>query len=111
MVKNLPANAGDVGSIPDAGRFSGDVKPLQYFCLGNSMHRGAWWAIYSRWGRQESDTTKLSDWVRSADRRCSVTCKLPIVLKGLSSCYWISLTEIFQFILQRCEECFYTVKI
>ena len=45
MVKNLPANAGDVrdaGSIPDSGRFpgGGHGNLLQYSCLD----RGAWWA-------------------------------------------------------------------
>ena len=44
MVKNLPANAGNVGLIPGLGRFSagGNGNPLQCFCLENSMDRGAW---------------------------------------------------------------------
>ena len=35
--KNLPANAGDTGLIPDSGRCTGegDGNPLQYSCLGN----------------------------------------------------------------------------
>ena len=39
-------NAGDLGSIPGLGRSPGEGNgnPLQYFCLGNSMDRGAWWA-------------------------------------------------------------------
>ena len=47
VVKNLPANAGDVGSIPGLGRSpgGGNGNPLQYFCLGNPMDRGAWQAI------------------------------------------------------------------
>ena len=47
VVKNLPANAGDVGSVPDLGRSSreGNGNPLQDSCLENSMDRGAWWAI------------------------------------------------------------------
>ena len=46
VVKNLPANAGDAGSIPRSGRPLGEVNdnPLQYFCLGNPMDRRAWWA-------------------------------------------------------------------
>ena len=49
MVKNSPANTRytrDVGSIPGSGRCpgGGNGNPLQYFCLGNPMHRGAWWA-------------------------------------------------------------------
>ena len=41
MVKNLPANAGDSGSIPGVGKFHGEGNgsPLQYFCLGNLMDR------------------------------------------------------------------------
>ena len=35
MVKNLPANAGDVGSMPVLGRFpeEGNCNLLQYSCL------------------------------------------------------------------------------
>ena len=46
VVKNLPANAGDVGSILGSGRSPGEGNgnPLQYSCLGNPMDRGAWWA-------------------------------------------------------------------
>ena len=44
VVKNLPANAGDVrdvGSIPGSGRSSGKGhgNPLQYSCLENPMDR------------------------------------------------------------------------
>ena len=44
MVKNLPANAGDTGVIPELERFPGEVNgnPLQYSCLENPMDRGAW---------------------------------------------------------------------
>ena len=46
MVKNLPANAGDTGSIPGSGRSPGEGNgnPLQYSCLENPMDRGVWWA-------------------------------------------------------------------
>ena len=47
-VKNLPANVGDVGSIPGSGRSLGEGNggnKLQYSCLGNPMDRGAWQAI------------------------------------------------------------------
>ena len=44
VVKNLPANAGDVGLISGLGRFPGigNGNPLLYSCLENSMDRGAW---------------------------------------------------------------------
>ena len=46
MVKNPPANAGDVGLIPGLGRSPGEGNgnPLQYSCLENRMDRGAWQA-------------------------------------------------------------------
>ena len=46
MVKNLPINAGDLGSIPGLGRSPGRRKwqPSPVFSLGNPMDRGAWWA-------------------------------------------------------------------
>ena len=50
VIKNLPANAGDVILIPGLGRSPGEGNgnPLQYFCLGNSMDRGAWGAKVHR---------------------------------------------------------------
>ena len=44
VVKHLPANAGDAGSIPGSGRSPGEGNgnPLQYSCLENPMDRGAW---------------------------------------------------------------------
>ena len=47
MVKNPPANAGDLGSIPGSGRSPGEGNgyPLQYSCLENPMDGGAWQAV------------------------------------------------------------------
>ena len=47
MVKNPPANAGEVGdagSIPGLGRSPGrgHGNPIQYSCLENPMGRRAW---------------------------------------------------------------------
>ena len=46
-VKNLPANSGDVGSIPGLRRSPGEgnCNPLQYALLRDPMDRGAWQAI------------------------------------------------------------------
>ena len=46
VVKNLPAVAGDTGSVSESGRSPGEGNdnPLQYSCLENPMGRGAWWA-------------------------------------------------------------------
>ena len=58
MVKDLPANAADVGLIPGLGRSPGEGNgnPPQYSCLENPMDRGAWWVIVHVVA-QESDTT------------------------------------------------------
>ena len=60
MVKNPPANAGDVGLIPGSGRSTGEGNgnPLQYPCLGNPMDRGAWWATVHRVAKSQ---TQLGD--------------------------------------------------
>ena len=57
VVKNLPANAGDVrdlGLILESGRYpaGGHDNPLQYSCLENPI-----WILagYSPWGCKESD--------------------------------------------------------
>ena len=44
MVKDLPANAGDAGSILGSDRSPGEGNGslLQYSCLGNPKDRGAW---------------------------------------------------------------------
>ena len=60
MVKNLPANAGDIrdlGSIPGLGRSpgGGNGNPLQYSCLENPMDREAWQATVRR--VRESEVT------------------------------------------------------
>ena len=46
VVRNLPANAGDMDSIAGSGRSPGEGNgnPLQYSYLGNPTDRGAWWA-------------------------------------------------------------------
>ena len=51
VVKNPPANAGDMGLIPGPGRSfeEGDESRLQYSCLGNPWTEEP--------GHKESDTT------------------------------------------------------
>ena len=47
VVKNLPANAGDLSLIPGLGKSPGEGNgnPLQYSHLDNPMDRGTWQAI------------------------------------------------------------------
>ena len=44
--KESAYNVADLGSIPGSARSPGqrNGNPLQYSCLENYMHRGAWWA-------------------------------------------------------------------
>ena len=58
VVKNPPANAGDVGSIPGLGRSPGEGNgnPLQYSCLGSSTDKEAWRATVHRVSK-DSDMT------------------------------------------------------
>ena len=82
MVKNLPANAGDLGSIPGSRRSPGEGNgnPLWYSCRENSMDRGAWhkrvrcdlvtkqqqkqhgWAKQQRWRGEGMDSEKWGGW-------------------------------------------------
>ena len=59
VAKNLPAQAGDMCSIPRLERSPGkeNSNPLQYSCLENPMDRGAWWAAVHGVAK-ELDTTQ-----------------------------------------------------
>ena len=65
IVKNSPANAGDIrdiGSIPWSGRSPGGEHgiPLQYSCLDNPMDRGAWQAIVHGVAKSQAWLKQLS---------------------------------------------------
>ena len=62
MVKNPPANAGDVALIPRSGRTTGEGNgnPLQYSCLENSMDREAWQATVLQSMESQKCRTRLS---------------------------------------------------
>ena len=65
MVKNLPANAGDVVLIPGLGRSPGEGSgnPFQYPCMGNPIDRGAWRATAHEVA-EELDTTETKQQVQ-----------------------------------------------
>ena len=58
VVKNTPDKAGDPSLIPGSGRSPGEGNgnPLQYSCLENPTHRGAWRATVH--GAAESGATE-----------------------------------------------------
>ena len=66
MVNNLPANTGNMGSIPGSGRFfgEGNDNPLQWRIPGEFLgvpgefHGQRSLVGYSPWGHKESDTTE-----------------------------------------------------
>ena len=65
MMKNPPANAGDIrdsGSNPGSGRSpgGGHDNSLQYSCLKNPMDRGAWWAAVMESQRVKHDRNDLA---------------------------------------------------
>jgi len=67
VVKNLPANAGDVNLIPGLGRSpeGGNGNPLQYSCLGNPTDRGAWQATVCGGTEELYMTWKLNNKYKS----------------------------------------------
>ena len=63
VVKNLTANAGDIGdssstSVLGRSPGGGHGNPLQYSCLENPMDRGAWWATVC--SVRETDMTEAT---------------------------------------------------
>ena len=61
-VKNPSVNAGDArdtGSIPGSGRSPGGGygNPRQYYCLENSLNRGAWRATVQEAAKSQTPLT------------------------------------------------------
>ena len=101
-------DTGDAGSIPVSGRSSGGGHgdPLQYYCLENPMHRGAWRAtVYGvakshTWLKWLSTHTRICvcvcvfflkssfPWWLSQDTDCSsLCCTVGSVVHPWSTCY------------------------
>ena len=81
---NLPANAGDTGSIPGSERYPGEGngKLLQYSCL-EIFHGQRSLAGYSPWGCKELNTTEHTHtviWI------CCVCVCQSVMLYSLQSC-------------------------
>ena len=63
---------GDKGSIPETGRSPGEGNgnPLQYFCLGNPMERGDWWAIVHEVTKESEMTQQQQQFTKLANKQC-----------------------------------------
>ena len=71
MVKNPPANAGDIRDTTDVSLIPGsggalEKKPTPVFLPGESQGQRSWWA--SPWGLKESDTIEVYAYT------CSLLC-------------------------------------
>ena len=110
VVKNPPASAGDMGSIPGSGRSpgTGHGNPLQYSCLGNPMDRGAWWAAAH--GVTKNQTQLNNYTITTTNKGAKSKMKVTIrwlrcfVTKGqsglfflLSTCWWSQSPVLFQY--------------
>ena len=62
VVMSLPANVGDMGSLPGSGRSPGEGTGnlLQYSCLGNPMDGAAWWAAVNYVAKCRTQLKRLS---------------------------------------------------
>ena len=78
VVKNLPANPGDSGSIPGLGRSPGEgnSSPLQYSFLENPTDRGTWQATVHG-VTKESDMTENTHTHTHTHTRTQRTEQLP----------------------------------
>ena len=108
VMKNLPANAGDMNSILGPGRSprEGNGNPFQYSCLKNPMDRGAW---YPTVHGAAKCWTLLSDWA-TATISCDMIESLPppcylfatYVICSLSLCFLFS---FYWFLLDKSKKC------
>ena len=91
VVKNLPANARDAGSIPGLGRSPGRGcgNPPQYSCLENPRDRAAWQATVHRvkksqtWLKRLSTHTYLQFFLNFSSREDVKKVQLPGPYQGL----------------------------
>ena len=83
MVKNPPANAGDVRDFgSESGRSPGEGhgNPPQYSCLENPVDRGVWQVTVHRVTKSQTQLKQLSTHVCTS--RISVDWKRQSLLKG-----------------------------
>ena len=101
VVKNLPANAGDVrdtGLIPGSGRSprGGHGNPLQYSCLWNPMNRGAWQATVHR--VSELDATEAAKHVGTQKFICHPDPQFPhLYSRKNNATFTVSFVSLYKF--------------
>ena len=108
VVKNPPANAGDIrdmGSIPGLGRSPGGEhgNPLQYSCLENPMRSGAWqttvhgvtkgWTLLKR---QHARTFFWCIWKSGRIKRCYIYTRWDELIKSLLLGLAVWLQQIYK---------------
>ena len=100
MVKNLCANAGDLGSITGSGRSPGEGNgnTLRHPCLGNPIDRGAWRATVCGDARTQ---TQLSDQTTTRYTSSLLFCSLEhgILFGGLH----VLQKTIFSFMIRKIQ--------
>ena len=79
MIKNLPANAGDIRdtySIPKSGRSpeGGNGNPLQFACQENPMDKEAWRATVHRVAESWTRLKRLSTHAHTHTCICVCSC-------------------------------------
>ena len=68
VIKNPPANGGNLSSVPESGRYPGERNgnTLQYSCLGNPMDKGIWWAtvhvVAKSWTKLSGSAPTINVW-------------------------------------------------
>ena len=90
VVKDLPANAGDIRDmslIPGFGRFpgGGHGNPFPYSCLGEPIDREAWWATVHVVTKDSDMLKQLSMYTLMSWRSLSfILCTLVVTLLSAS---------------------------
>ena len=103
MVKNLLASAGDIrdmGLIPGLGRSleGGNGYPLQYFCLENSMDRGAWQAtVHNKVAKSQTRLKRLSMHADMCNHWRQDQCKNRVLQSSVYCCFFIEEKGIVTF--------------
>ena len=87
VVKDLPANAGELGLIPGSGRYPKEWNgnSLQYSCLRNPMDRGAWWATIHQFSSVQS-LSQVWFFVTPGLQHARLPCPSPTPRVYLNSC-------------------------